>query len=221
MNRPITNMNTTTALTPGAADAAAEVLAGHPDFRVLRRISSAADLALPVLDDDEPLQIGAVVDVETSGLDSKRDVVIELAIQRFKFDRLGRIVKVDRPRSWLQEPGFPLDPRISKTTGLSDQDLGGQAIDDEAATDLLRSVEYVVAHNCGFDRKFVEARLPGATGLKWACSMSNVNWHEVGFEGRCGSAPKQDPALMRRRRLKLLKKAILGGVPIGADRDPA
>ena len=38
---------------------------------------------------------------------------------------------------------------------------------------------------------------------------------------RCGSAPKRDPALMRRRRLKLFKKAIFGEVPIGADRDPA
>jgi hypothetical protein len=37
----------------------------------------------------------------------------------------------------------------------------------------------------------------------------------------CGSAPKRNPALMRRRRLKLFMKAIFGGVPIGADWDPA
>jgi hypothetical protein len=29
------------------------------------------------------------------------------------------------------------------------------------------------------------------------------------------------PSFIRRRRLKLFKKAIFSGVPIGADRDPA
>ena len=37
----------------------------------------------------------------------------------------------------------------------------------------------------------------------------------------CGSAPKRDPALVRRRRLQPFEKAIFGGVPIGADQDPA
>ena len=54
-----------------------------------------------------------------------------------------------------------------------------------------------------------------------------VSWAEVqGSKGRIllpdwGSAPKRDPALMRRRRLKLFKKAIFGGVPLGTDRDLA
>ena len=34
-------------------------------------------------------------------------------------------------------------------------------------------------------------------------------------------APKRDLGLLRRRRLKLFKKANLAGVPIGADWDPA
>lgn len=37
----------------------------------------------------------------------------------------------------------------------------------------------------------------------------------------CRSASKRDPALLSRRRLKLFKKAIFGGVPIGTDWDPA
>lgn len=36
-----------------------------------------------------------------------------------------------------------------------------------------------------------------------------------------GSAPKRDLGLLRRRRLKLFKKANLTGVPIGADWNPA
>lgn len=37
----------------------------------------------------------------------------------------------------------------------------------------------------------------------------------------CKSAPNRYPALLWHRRLKLFKKAISGGVPIGADWDPA
>ena len=37
----------------------------------------------------------------------------------------------------------------------------------------------------------------------------------------CGSAPKRDHPLIQHRRLKLFKKPVPYGVPIGADRDPA
>lgn len=188
MNRPINTSNVTTGVASGDAEAAAQVLFGHPDYRVLRRVSDPAALALPVLDADEPLKIGAVVDVETTGLDSTHDSIIELAIQRFKCDRLGRIVEIGQPRSWLQDPGFVLDPEISAITGLSTQDLEGQTIDDDAATGLLCSADYVISHNAAFDRKFVEARLHGATGLAWGCSLANVNWRHLGFEGRSQSS---------------------------------
>lgn len=188
MTQSINNANVTSAHAPGAAEAAAEILSGHPYYRVLRRVLNTADLALPVLDSDELLRTGAVIDVETTGLESTHDTVIELAIQRFKFDRLGRIVEVREPRSWLQDPGFPLDPQISKITGLTDQDLEGQTIDDDVATKLLNSVQYVFCHNAAFDRKFVEGRLPDAKGLQWACSLGGVDWRELGFEGRSQSA---------------------------------
>lgn len=169
-------------------EAAAILLSGHPDFRVLKRISGTADLALPALGADGPFKIGVAVDIETTGLDSSNDIVIELAVQRFKFDGQGRIVEVGLPRSWLQDPGFPLEPEITRITGLTDADLQGQAIDDVAACNLLNSADLVIAHNAGFDRGFIEARLPAASGLPWACSMAGVPWHDLGFEGRSQSA---------------------------------
>ncbi|MGU3316085.1 hypothetical protein ACLBWH_11090 [Sphingomonas sp. M6A6_1c] len=41
-----------------------------------------------------------------------------------------------------------------------------------------------MAHNSAFDRPFVEARLPGAVGRPWICSMQDVEWRALGFEGR-------------------------------------
>lgn len=45
-------------------------------------------------------------------------------------------------------------------------------------------VRIVVAHNAGFDRKWIERRFPGAKGLAWACSMADVAWDRFGFDGR-------------------------------------
>ena len=36
----------------------------------------------------------------------------------------------------------------------------------------------MIAHNAGFDRKFVEARFPAFTTLPWACSVNQINWQE-------------------------------------------
>lgn len=41
-----------------------------------------------------------------------------------------------------------------------------------------------MAHNSRFDRTWVENRLPGARGLAWCCSMSQVDWRARGFDGR-------------------------------------
>lgn len=128
--------------------------------------------------------IGVVLDVETTGLDPARDVIIELAMRRFRYDGRGRILKIDESKTWFEDPGRPLEAEITRLTGLTDAGLVGQIIDEATATRLLRSCHLVIAHNAAFDRKFVERRLPGAAGLPWACSMCEVDWSAAGFEGR-------------------------------------
>ncbi len=167
----------------GAVAAAVQLLADHPDLRVLRRISETT-LALAGDDTDTPTRVGVVVDVETEGLDPARDVIIELAMRRFRFDTAGRIVAVGATRTWREDPGRPLDPAITRLTGLTDADLAGQTIDEAAATAMLRSADVVIAHNARFDRPRVETRLPGGAGRPWACSLSEVDWDGLGFEGR-------------------------------------
>ena len=166
-----------------AVIAAVELLAGHADYRVLRRID---ETTLPLVrdDDDTPTRTGVVVDIETTGLDPARDVIIELAMRRFRFDAAGRIVAVGATRVWREDPGRPLDPAITRLTGLTDADLTGQSIDEAAATAILRSAAVLVAHHVAFDAPRVEARLPGAAGRAWACSLAEVDWDDLGFDGR-------------------------------------
>ena len=166
-----------------AIEIAAELLAGHPDFRVLRRLGDASYLASPA-PRATPTRIGAVVDVETTGLDPACDRIIELAIQRFRFTDAGQITDVGLPRSWREDPGFGLDPAITRLTGLTDADLAGHVIDDDAAVAMLKSANVIIAHNAAFDVRFVEARLPAIAGQAWACSLNEIEWPEHGFGGR-------------------------------------
>ena len=166
-----------------AIAAAVRLLAGSPDHRVLRRI---AETTLPVTATTaaEPVRVGVVVDVETEGIDPAAHGIIELAMRRFQFDALGRIVAVGKPRCWREDPERPLDPAVTRLTGLTDTDLAGQSIDEVTATKVLRSADVVIAHHAAFDRPRVERRLPGAAGRPWACSLAEVPWGELGFESR-------------------------------------
>lgn len=128
--------------------------------------------------------VGVGIDVETTGLDANTGRIIELALRRFRYDRNGVITDFDEAHEWREDPGEPLTPDIQALTGITDADLEGREIDEGAATRLLRSASFVVAHNGHFDRRWVENRLPGARGLNWCCSMSQVDWKARSFDGK-------------------------------------
>lgn len=168
-----------------SAEEMASALAGDDDFRVLRRIRPVQRFHEPVASSAKTdHSIGVVVDVETTGLDREGDRIIELAIQRFRYDARGRVVEVGQPRVWREDPGRPLDPAITRLTGLSDADLAGQSIDEAEAVSVLSSAKIIVAHNASFDRPFIDRRLPAIAGKAWGCSMSDLDWPGLGFEGR-------------------------------------
>jgi len=171
--------------TPPNSDTAAALalLNAHPDYRVLQSLSASQCVAVDV-PADTPTRVGTIVDVETTGLDPLQDRIIELAVQRFRFTHDGLITKIEEPRVWREDPGFPLDATIRQLTGLTDADLVGETINDNVATAVLRSVDVIIAHNARFDARFVEERLQLIKGREWACSMSEVDWAARSFDGR-------------------------------------
>lgn len=152
-------------------------------FRVLRRVELTEGFRKSS-DEFGMSSVAAILDAETTGLDHDQDRIIELAIRRVRFDLSGRLLKVDRGYSWLEDPGRPLEPEIVRVTGLTDHQLAGQVIDEAKAASLLKSADVIICHNARFDRTFVEERLPDAAGMAWACSCRDVDWPRLGFEGR-------------------------------------
>lgn len=124
------------------------------------------------------------LDIETTGLDHRSDAIIEIALVPFEYAPAdGRIFGVGAPVCCLEDPGRPIPAKVTAMTGISDDMVRGQRIAEDAIGQMLPTVSLVIAHNAGFDRKFVERRLPGFCETHWACSMREVPWRDHG----CGS----------------------------------
>lgn len=166
---------------PADAEGVARALERHRNYRVLRRIE-------PMVRRERPFTrtaacTVAVVDVETTGLDWKRDKVIELGVQIVEVDHHGRIVATGRPQGWFEDPGIPIPAEITKVTKISDDMVRGNVIADGPAFCLLSGADYVLSHHAAFDRPFVEKRL-SLPPKKWVCSLMDIDWQAQGFRGR-------------------------------------
>lgn len=175
-------MNTQIINVPIDAEVAARSLDLHADFRVLRRMREMDRPPNPRNRDVG--RVGMAIDVETTGLDPNKHEVIELAMQRFRIDDAGFIIEVGKPRGWLEQPSIAIPPEIERITGLTDADVAGRTINDGEATSMIKDVDFVVAHNASFDRPFVEARLPLASGMPWVCTLADVDWRNLGYDDR-------------------------------------
>ena len=159
-------------------EAMAQVLAQHPDFRVLRRLVPHSDYG-PV--NGQTTQRVIVLDTETTGLDSKSESIIELAMLSVLVDTVtGLPVGPVTIYESFEDPGKPIPPQITEITGIDDSMVKGQRIDDAAVTALVQAADLVVAHNAGFDRPFVEARLPVFASKSWNCSFMGIDWKKEG-----------------------------------------
>jgi DNA polymerase III subunit epsilon len=149
------------------------------DYRVTRRLEPQAEYHPP---DDTPKLVAAVVDVETTGTNPDGDKIIELGVCLFEYDRQsGRVYKVFGSWEWLEDPGFPIPPEITNITGITDEMVAGQRIDDHAVNDLLSRAVLVIAHNADFDRRFLERRLHMCAKKHWACSRGDIDWKAEGI----------------------------------------
>ncbi|HYH80570.1 MAG TPA: 3'-5' exonuclease [Longimicrobium sp.] len=165
-------------LREAALERIADALDSTGAYRVVRRFRPRARYAE---DDGTPTVTALFVDVETTGLDTAADAIIQLALVPFEFSPCGRIFGVAEPQVHMEDPGRPIPPAVTSLTGISDRDVAGRRIDDDAVLAAAASAALVVAHNAGFDRPLVERRLPAFRELPWGCSQVEVPWARHGL----------------------------------------
>lgn len=150
------------------------------DYRVLQRLKPVDHYHAPA---SVETHIGIYLDTETTGFDPTTDKVIELAMVPFEYDAVGRIYRVLPAYNGLADPGFPIPPVVTRVTGITDDQVQGQALDLAAVKAMLATANIVIAHNAAFDRPFCENLLAEFENVAWGCSQRDVNWNEEGFEG--------------------------------------
>lgn len=124
-------------------------------------------------------RIGAILDIEATGLDRKNDEVIEVAVRKFVFNQKTGVVTTIGPTFCaLQQPSKPLDAIITKITGLRDSDLAGHKIDWDAFDAFIDEVNLIIAHNAQFDRVFIERHSQESGKTLWGCSWYQVPWRD-------------------------------------------
>lgn len=160
-----------------ANEALAKQLEATGHYRVLRRIAPH----LPGYSFEGGAKIGIVLDVETTGLDTNRDEVIELAMIKFAYSADDRILGVVDIFQGLQEPSSPITPEITALTRITNEMVAGRAIDPLAVDRFASEANIILAHNSAFDRKFTERFWPVFVHKPWACSSSGIPWKEHGF----------------------------------------
>lgn len=162
----------------------AQQLEASDNYRVLRRLSRPTLLNRATL--PPGTREALALDLETTGLDHATDLPIEIGMVRFAYDETGTILGVTDQLSAFEDPGRPLDPLITRITGIVDADLAGQRFSDAQLERLLTGAVLVVAHNAEFDRPFAERRFPALEALHWACSLKEIDWR--GHEGFVGQS---------------------------------
>ncbi|WP_377848628.1 3'-5' exonuclease [Bosea sp. UC22_33] len=159
---------------------AAQRLEQSGRYRILRKlvprpIIPRAESAFP--------NLALLVDTETTGLNHAKDEIIEIGAVAFTYDNEGAIGDVVGSYSGLQQPSEPIQAEITRLTGITDEMVAGCEIDVATLDALIEPADLVIAHNAAFDRPFCEKLFPTFASKAWACSVREIPWTDLGFEG--------------------------------------
>jgi DNA polymerase-3 subunit epsilon len=151
-----------------------------PDYRVLRRLVPRTEF---IPGNEQPTKTGILLDVETTGLDTTRDEIIELGMVKFAYLPDGSVTRIIDVFESFNEPSSPIPGEITDLTGIADAMVSGHRIDADAVTAFAGDCVIVIAHMASFDRKFAERYWPIFEQKAWACSATEIEWRKHGFDG--------------------------------------
>jgi DNA polymerase-3 subunit epsilon len=163
-------------MNPLEAEIAITALHATGEFKIARKLNLEKEPGFT----RRPVQgskIGICLDTETTGLNHAENRIIELGMVAFEYDPVtADIIRVADHYNGFEDPGHPLPKEIIEITGITDEMVAGQAFDEAVISRIASQATLVIAHNAGFDRKFVEARFPFFKTIPWACTVNQINW---------------------------------------------
>ncbi|MGN6097837.1 MAG: 3'-5' exonuclease [Bosea sp. (in: a-proteobacteria)] len=149
-------------------------------FRILRKL--APRTVIPRAESAFPY-LAVLVDTETTGLNHAKDKIIEVSAVAFTYYDEGAIGDVVGVFSGLRQPSEPIPAEITRLTAITDEMVAGLKIDLSALDALVEPADLIIAHNAAFDRPFCEGLSRTFSAKAWACSVKEVPWADLGFEG--------------------------------------
>jgi DNA polymerase-3 subunit epsilon len=160
-------------------DIVAQALEETGEYRIVRKLQPVERYTEP---DGEQIQLGLILDTETTGLDAQVDDVIELGMVLFEYaPATGRVYRVVDTFDELRDPGRHIPAEITTMTHITDDMVRGRAIDVAAVDAFVARATLVIAHNAAFDRPFVEKQWDVFATKPWGCSMTQVHWRDEGI----------------------------------------
>ncbi|QIG69804.1 putative DNA polymerase III epsilon subunit protein [Rhizobium phage RHph_I46] len=116
------------------------------------------------------------VDFETTGLDTENAEVTQFGWVRFQFDDAYKITKIVRTGLKHNVPNGDVEETAARLTGLTKARLIeiGETLEQSDFDDAFDGVEFALAHNAKFDRRYVD-RFYNAEPLVWGCTNADLN----------------------------------------------
>jgi DNA polymerase III subunit epsilon len=158
----------------------AECLEQHDDYRIIRRYQRPSSYSTDL--SSQKTQQGLIIDLETTGLSSEEDKIIECALLPFKYTATGQILNILPHYNAFEDPKREIPLLIQELTGIRPEMVKDQSFDEAAIQKLVGESDLLIAHNAGFDRPFFEKRFPVCAHKAWGCSASQVPWKDFGIE---------------------------------------
>jgi DNA polymerase III epsilon subunit-like protein len=129
----------------------------------------------------------AVLDVETTGLNPRMDRIVSIAALRVDFELFASPGGYEAVTFKARvNPGISIPPGASRIHGIRDRDVVDEERFDGVGRKLLDFVGDlpVIAHNCEFDARFVDAELRrhkvgSLEGRMLFCTMQRVCHYET------------------------------------------
>jgi len=164
--------------------AAIELLTREADYKVLKRVPEI----LPTVANGESTFKAAIIDLETTGLNSDSDEIIEIGTLILSFTNNSGFTGVVFEDNQLQQPNQPISAEITALTGITNEDVEGKSVDWNVIANALESVNLIICHNASFDRAFMEKQTPShfsdvIKNKAFGCTARDVNWRMLGYEG--------------------------------------